>query len=120
MEDQTSRPEGTVRYFFGKRYERDSHNRTQALKIHGFICVVCKFDFEEVYGGRGKDFIEVHHTKPLYTLEGKLTDINPLTDLLPVCANCHRMIHRRQNDILDIEQLRIIVEQRNKANNKKR
>lgn len=39
-------------------------------------------------------------------------EINPETDLVPVCANCHRMIHRRKDDVLTIEELKSIVEQR--------
>ncbi|MED3613978.1 hypothetical protein [Bacillus wiedmannii] len=32
-------------------------------------CCVCGFNFEEVYGEREKDFIEIQHIKPLSTLE---------------------------------------------------
>ncbi len=37
-------------------------------------------------------FIECHHTKPVATLvEGEKTHLD---DLVLVCANCHRMVHR--------------------------
>ncbi len=39
-----------VRYF-----ERNRRLRTQAIKIHGLVCVVCGFNFERVYGQRGKE-----------------------------------------------------------------
>lgn len=45
------------------------------------------------YGENGKDFIEIHHVKPLSTLE-EATEIDPEIDLVPVCLNCHRMLHR--------------------------
>ncbi|THF74428.1 restriction endonuclease [Cohnella fermenti] len=109
------RQEGAVRHYYGKRYERDSQNRKLALQIHGLSCVVCGFNFEKVYGKRGKDFIEVHHTKPLFSFEGQESDINPETDLVPVCANCHRMIHRRKDDVLSIEELKEIVTTRSDA-----
>lgn len=32
--------------------------------------------------------------------------INPETDLVCVCSNCHRMIHRRKNSILTVEELK--------------
>jgi 5-methylcytosine-specific restriction enzyme A len=53
----------------------------------------------------------VHHVKPLSTIKEEV-EINPETDLVPVCANCHRMIHRRKDDVLTIEELKSIVEQR--------
>lgn len=84
--------EGNVKYYYGKRYERDSNNRKLAIKKHGLNCYTCGFNFEKVYGERGKDFIEVHHIKPLSTLE-EAVEINPMTDLVPLCANCHRMVH---------------------------
>lgn len=100
--------EGNVKYNYGKRYERDSKNRRLAIKKHGTKCFACKFNFEEVYGERGKDFIEVHHIKPLSTLE-EAVEINPETDLVPLCANCHRMVHRKKDEVLSVEELKQII-----------
>lgn len=52
----------------------------------------CSFDFEAVYGELGRDYVHVHHLKPL----GDRTTPSQtrLTDLAVVCANCHAMIHR--------------------------
>lgn len=97
--------EGGVKYYYGKHYERNAKNRKAAIEIHGLNCFTCGFNFEEVYGERGKDFIEVHHIKPLSTLEN-LVEINPETDLVPLCANCHRMVHRRQDDVWGVEDLK--------------
>jgi hypothetical protein len=104
-----SRVEGTLSYYYGKRYERDAINRKRAIEIHGTTCKVCCFNFEEVYGERGKDFIEVHHLNPLSNFDGVEVIINPETDLVPLCANCHRMIHRRHNDVLTLEQLKSML-----------
>jgi 5-methylcytosine-specific restriction enzyme A len=76
--------------------------------IHCFTCVVCGFNFEDVYGERGKDFIEVHHVKPLSSI-GEEVVIDPMGDLIPVCANCHRMIHRRKDNVLSIEELKNVM-----------
>ncbi|UXH46431.1 HNH endonuclease [Rossellomorea vietnamensis] len=100
--------EGNVKYYYGKRYERDSKNRRLAIKKHGTICHACEFDFEEVYGERGRDFIEIHHIKPLSTLEESV-EINPETDLVPLCSNCHRMVHRRKDEVLSIDELKEII-----------
>ena len=78
------------------QYERDPKNRSDAVKIHGTVCQACGFDFEKTYGEIGKDYIEVHHIKPLCEREGA-EGVNAATDLICVCANCHRMIHRRKD-----------------------
>ena len=64
--------------------------------------------FEELYGQLGKGFIEVHHKRPLSTLDEKM-EVDPVEDLVCVCANCHRMIHRKKNAIMSVEELRSIV-----------
>lgn len=100
--------EGHVKFYYGKRYERDAKNRRLAVKKHGLNCYACGFDFEKVYGERGRDFIEVHHIKPLSTLKEAIK-VNPETDLVPLCANCHRMVHRRKDDILSVDELKELV-----------
>ncbi|MFC0189455.1 HNH endonuclease [Fictibacillus aquaticus] len=101
--------EGIVKEYYGKRYERNLENRKKAIEIHGVTCIVCGFNFSLVYGDRGKDFIEVHHVMPLSTL-GQEVLINPKDDLVPVCSNCHRMIHRKKENILSISELKEIIE----------
>lgn len=88
-------------------YERNRKNRQACLAAHGYKCKVCKFDFEQTYGVLGKNFIEVHHIVPLHTL-GKNYLINPVKDMVPLCSNCHAMIHRSEPP-LTIEQLKEIV-----------
>lgn len=106
--EEGERIEGTKRSYYVNKYERNSKNRTKAIEIHGLNCYACGFNFEEVYGERGKDFIEIHHVKPLSTLEEAVV-IDPETDLVPLCANCHRMIHRRKNEVLTIEELKNLI-----------
>ncbi|EJR56560.1 hypothetical protein IIM_00492 [Bacillus cereus VD107] len=107
-EDDIYYRDGAVKKYYGKRYERNPENRKKAIEIHGLSCVVCGFNFEDVYGGRGKDFIEVHHVKPLSTI-GEEIVIDPKEDLVPVCSNCHRMIHRRKDNVLTIEELKVLL-----------
>ncbi|UYG95332.1 HNH endonuclease [Cytobacillus firmus] len=106
--EEGHRIEGNIKYYYGKRYERDSNNRRLAIKKHGLNCYACEFNFEQVYGERGKDFIEVHHIKPLSTFE-EAAEINPEKDLVPLCANCHRMVHRKKGEVLSIEELKEIL-----------
>ena len=53
------------------------------------------FDFEQTYGEIGKGFIHVHHLTPVSSI-GKEYRLNPQTDLVPVCPNCHNMLHRKE------------------------
>lgn len=103
--------EGKKVKIYTTKYERDPVNRKEAIKIHGTRCMVCDFDFEEVYCELGKDFIEVHHTKPLYSLEHEV-EVNPEEDLVCLCSNCHRMIHRRRDKIMTVEELKELMEER--------
>lgn len=97
--------EGKKVITYGTRYERNPKLREKAIQIHGNSCQVCQFSFEKTYGEIGKGFIEVHHIKPLYMTNGE-QEVNPVTDLIPVCPNCHRMIHRKKSEVLSIEELK--------------
>lgn len=68
-------------------------------------CEVCGFDFGFVYGEHGRDYCEVHHRTPLHESGQTKTK---LEDLAILCANCHRMIHRR-NPWLSVEELSELV-----------
>ena len=74
------------------KYERHPSNRAAAIAIHGAQCKVCHFDFEETYGEIGSGLIEVHHILPVSKMGGEYF-VNPAKDLVPLCPNCHRMVH---------------------------
>ncbi len=74
------------------RRERSRLNRSMCIRIHGCRCAVCGFSFPDAYGSFMDGFIEVHHLEPVSALEvAKAYD--PATDLIPLCANCHRSVH---------------------------
>lgn len=87
--------EGSIVKVAVNRYERDRKARAACLAHHGTTCVVCKFNFEDAYGLIGRNFIHVHHLREISTL-GPGYKIDPLTELIPLCANCHNMVHRRR------------------------
>jgi 5-methylcytosine-specific restriction protein A len=61
-------------------------------QLVSFKCTACGFDFGQAYGELGHHYIECHHIQPVSEMRpGEMTRI---TDLVPLCANCHRMIHR--------------------------
>jgi predicted RNA-binding protein with PUA-like domain/5-methylcytosine-specific restriction endonuclease McrA len=107
--------DGEMKSYYGNRYERKAKNRLRAIEIHGTTCAVCGFNFEEVYGEHGKDFIEIHHKNPLSTLKAA-TEIDPRTDLVPVCSNCHRMLHRDREHVISVEELKNIIKNRRDNN----
>jgi 5-methylcytosine-specific restriction protein A len=74
-------------------YERDPRARKACLAHHGTNCSVCGFNFESRYGKIGEGFIHVHHLVPLSEV-GEDYEVDPIADLLPVCPNCHAMLHR--------------------------
>jgi 5-methylcytosine-specific restriction enzyme A len=104
-----SRNEGRAIRISSTVYERDPQNRLDAIRIHGHRCVACGFDFGQAYGERGEGYIEVHHLTPLAEVDENHT-VNPETDLAPVCANCHRMIHRRRDSTLSLKELKEIIQ----------
>ncbi len=104
-----NRKDGKIIMRYTTQYERNPINRRNAIRIHGTVCQGCGFDFEKVYGEIGKDYIEVHHIKPLYEGGGGSVPINAETDLICVCANCHRMIHRRKDKVLSLKELQKLL-----------
>lgn len=95
-------------------YERNPRLRAKTILIHGTTCKICQFNFKDNYGVHGEDYIEVHHLIPVHTLDEAI-NVNPETDMIVVCANCHRMIHRKKYNPLSIED---IINLRNTAINK--
>lgn len=73
------------------------------------ICEACGFDFYEMYGDLGLGYIEIHHQKPIFQYDD--ADFSRLVkqaakDLIPLCSNCHRMIHRRKDRPLTMNELK--------------
>ncbi|WP_156727561.1 HNH endonuclease [Streptomyces apocyni] len=97
FDDDYSAPEGRLLMRRHRARERNKSLRkkkiTSVLERGGRLaCEACGFDFEKIYGDRGAGYIECHHVLPLHIAgEGR----TKLSDLALICANCHRMIHRR-------------------------
>lgn len=88
-------------------------NRALAAQCHrrdNYRCQVCEITFREVYGDIGKAYAETHHIVPL----NRLTDTveSSLHDLVTVCANCHRMLHKLDGGEEDLAKLRRMLHRR--------
>jgi HNH endonuclease len=82
-----------------------------ARKIHDrYACQVCSMRFEDMYGEMGKEFAEAHHCVPLARLRANIR--TRMEDLITVCANCHRMLHRMSGNREDVRRLRAILRKR--------
>ncbi len=85
--------EGASKTVLVNTYERNSDARAKCIEHYGYKCSVCGFDFESVYGSIGKNYIHVHHVVPLSDIKKEYV-LDPVKDLIPVCPNCHGIIHR--------------------------
>ncbi|MBG6180514.1 HNH endonuclease [Arthrobacter sp. CAN_A1] len=90
------------------RYEQDPDARRLCVAHHGTGCTVCGFDFEATYGELGRGFIQLHHIVPGLQLTSDYV-LDPVTDLVPLCPNCHAMAHRRTPDPYSPAELRRLI-----------
>lgn len=107
IEGSPSYWEGAVKTIRVNTYERSAQARKRCIQYHGSACMVCGFNFAAVYGEIGEGYIHVHHTKPL-SETAETYEVDPITDLQPVCPNCHAMLHRKVPPY-KIEELKAIL-----------
>jgi predicted HNH restriction endonuclease len=106
--------EGTKKLMETEVFKRSTKLREEAVKYYeknGKInCIICNFNFDDFYGTKiGGKYIEIHHIKPIFQYQDE--DLNTsikkaLENVVPVCSNCHRMIHRNWRDPLEINFLK--------------
>ena len=102
--------EGRTHLVIHKRRERSPLLRREKIKRfkeqnNNLYCELCKFSFNESYPvDLSQDYIEVHHLKPL--ANSNMREPTKLEDLMLVCSNCHRMIHRTKDYDNNLNKLR--------------
>lgn len=104
-EEEALLPEGAKVKVTVNRYERSKEARDQCLEYWKLSCSVCKMKFEEVYGEIGKGYIHVHHKVPIAEI-GTSYKVDPINDLIPVCPNCHSMIHKGKPKPFTIDEIK--------------
>lgn len=87
--------EGAVEVISVNSYERNLEARKKCIEKYGCKCFLCGFDFSKKYGAIGEGIIEVHHIKPLSQIKSEYV-VDPIKDLIPICPNCHTMVHRKK------------------------
>lgn len=90
--------EGIKKQILVNKYERSSIARKKSIEFHGLSCKVCGLNFSEMYGEIGNEFIHIHHLVAIHKI-GKEYKVDYKNDLIPVCPNCHSMLHRKINGI---------------------
>ncbi|MBT2679267.1 HNH endonuclease [Bacillus sp. ISL-35] len=87
-------------------YERNPIARKRCMNHFGVHCQICNMNFKDIYGEVGRDFIHIHHIVPLHLIQQDYV-VDPVKDLIPVCPNCHAMLHRKENGVyMSVEELR--------------
>jgi hypothetical protein len=99
--------EGKTKKVLVNSYERNPIARKKCIEHFGLNCQVCDFNFKEKFGELGKNFIHVHHKMDIATI-GNEYSVNPIVDLIPVCPNCHSMLHKKK-PAYSIEELKQIM-----------
>lgn len=78
--------------------------------LGGLYCQACSFSFGSYYGTKlGGNFIEVHHTQPIYALSPQgvnKTIAEAISSMVCLCANCHRIVHRSPSNPLSITEVK--------------
>jgi len=105
-------PEGAQTSVIVNKYERSPKNRAACLAHYGYKCYICNFDFGSFYGKFADSYIHVHHIIPVSEI-GSDYLINPISDLIPLCPNCHAAIHISNPAKTPDELKEIIVNLRN-------
>ena len=88
-------------------YERSPQARRACLRHYGCKCSICGIDFGKEFGEEFSGVIEVHHLEPLSLSKGE-REIDPIKDLVPLCPNCHKMVHRKAGKPYTLEQIRAL------------
>ena len=86
--------EGTPKSIELTKYERNPAARRRCIEHFGPTCLACGLNYEQKYGTIGAGLIHVHHIVPIST-NGQDHEVDPLLDLVPLCATCHHVVHSK-------------------------
>lgn len=90
-------PQAALRRVAVNRFEHDPEAVRLCVAFHGPACAACGLTLEQLYGPAGAAFVQVHQIVPASGLEPGYR-LDPVSDLVPLCPNCHAMAHRGTPD----------------------
>lgn len=94
LELQSGHWEGSRTNVYVNKYERNAKARQLCIEHYGTDCFICKQNMAAIYGDTASGLVHVHHVKPLAEI-GEEYQVDPVKDLVPICPNCHAVIHRK-------------------------
>ena len=103
-----SLPQQALRWSLASRYESDPDATRICLVHHGAACSACGFDFAAAFGSGGANLMQVHHIVPPEMVDDGYA-FDPVTDLVPLCPNCHAMAHAGSPDPYTPAELRRLL-----------
>ena len=107
-QEQKEAIEGARIQITATAYERNPENRAKCLQKWGTTCQICGFDAAVIYGKEFADMIHVHHKEPL-GMVGEAHAIDPEKDLIPVCPNCHMILHAKKDGVYTPEEVEAMI-----------
>jgi 5-methylcytosine-specific restriction protein A len=93
------------------RFERNQKARKECIEYYGSSCRVCNMSFNTTYGDIAESYIQVHHRIEISSRSEEY-EVDPINDLIPVCPNCHAMLHK-QIPAYTIDELKSILNRNN-------
>jgi len=87
--------------------ERNPIARQKCIDHFGYTCEACEINMESKYGAIGKGFIHVHHRTDIALMRG-VYRVDPIRDLIPLCPNCHAMVHK-EKPAMSVEKLKQLL-----------
>lgn len=98
--------EGEKKHVEYERAHRSQALRQKCIDKYGFQCQCCGMNFSDLYGKEiGDRFIEVHHLKQIANFD-KSRPQDYIENLVPLCSNCHSMIHHIDSKSMTLTLLR--------------
>lgn len=87
--------------------QRNQSARKKCIEHYGYKCAACGIVMKDIYGEIGENYIEVHHLNPIHLFDDQHI-VDYKEDLIPLCPNCHAMIHKLE-DPSDVETLKELI-----------
>jgi predicted HNH restriction endonuclease len=113
VENSVQLYEGTVRTISVNAYERSAVARENCILYYGCKCAVCEVTLSDIYGDIAQGYIHVHHLRQLSEINYEY-QVDPIQDLLPVCPNCHAILHQSQPPY-SIEEVKGFINEQKKS-----
>ena len=107
-DDSKEYREGKKKVVVVNMQERNPAARQVCINHYGAKCYICKFDFGRTYGAECEGMIHVHHRKMVSETDGE-HEVNPVDDLVPVCPNCHMVLHSKRDGCYSVDEVKAML-----------